>query len=249
MQQPREIADHVRAFAEQRKRAVDGPDPCGPDLDPMLVVIRDDQIMAVVYHPEMNRLARGVGHAAFGYGADALCVVLDAVHPIVPTNPLTGTNWAPGEALQVWRHADGVRNGWVSECLLLTVVTRAQQASATAHPFHSDATGELVWAPAQTIRADSIHELLSSALAHPPADPAQVPDPGERVVAGPDAPRMDAASGRLALDIGVTRILDTELFRTDGGAALVLNESDIDTYLDAGLPSWQVLPRAGVRAA
>lgn len=120
---------HALAFAHHRKASKLG------DLTPELLILRNRLPAAVLHHGEIGELLGVAGTAARAYGADALALVFEGVLPLVPENPLTGAEWESGEAHEVWRDHDGVAQGWVSECQLVSMVTREMRAAVTARPF------------------------------------------------------------------------------------------------------------------
>ncbi|MFT4125641.1 MAG: hypothetical protein QM662_05365 [Gordonia sp. (in: high G+C Gram-positive bacteria)] len=209
-----------------------------------LLAVRDGTPLAWVDHTEVNALLGAADVVASGYGADALAVVLEAVLPLVETNPLTGENWRPGEADDVWREHDGAERGWVSECLVIELMTRAGERVAVSQPFRVTGDG-IDWADdVLGIGGTGLADVLAGALSRPAVDPATVPDPGEHFVAPEGAPHLPPDRGRIALDVGLTRVLDRQLTveKPGGGARyIVADEAAAERYRAEGLMAHQLL--------
>ena len=209
-----------------------------------LVVVRDGRVVAWIDHTEMGDLLGVVPMAAGGYGADALAVVLEAVFPLVPANPVTGEEWRRGEADELWREHDGAAKGWVSECLVVEFLGRDGSHAGMALPFTMGAEGIEWTATSRPTGGAGLAQALGRGFQAPVADPGQVPDSGDRIVAAPDAPLLPPEQGRLVLDVGLTRILDRRFMLEvpSGSASLVVpDEAAAQRYRDQGLEYWQVL--------
>jgi hypothetical protein len=230
-----QIEDCVRAYSRGRKESL------GADASHFLVIVRESRIIAVIACDEVGDILRVAHTAAAGYGADALALVLEGVFPTVPENPMTGHPWQQGEAQRAWRDHNGVAEGWVTEAAITTVATRGGLSSTECQPFRLE-NGAIVWAAQpMDFTATGLAELLLERLSGPTVDSARMPDPGEGFIADPQAERFyDAEFGRIALDIGCTRVLGTQL-GADGEALLVLeSEQQAEFYISEGLPRWQV---------
>ncbi len=159
---------HALAFAHHRKVSKVG------DLTPELLILCNRLPAAVLHHRGIGELLGAAGTAARVYGADALALVFEGVLPLVPVNALTGAEWESGEAAEVWRDHDGVAQGWVSECQLVSMVTREMRAAVTARPFVLGGSG-VPWSGMQKIGSVGVEQALVRALA--PACHRRTEDP------------------------------------------------------------------------
>ncbi|GAA4758963.1 hypothetical protein ACFQNE_13815 [Gordonia phosphorivorans] len=232
-----QIGARVLAFAQWYK------DQGGPPRH-VLVVIRDGEPAVWIDHTEVDDLLGEAGMVAYGYGADALAVVLEAVVPLVPVNPITGEEWESGEADDVFRQHDGVAQGCVTECQVVELQTRDGYHLALARPFVvTDASIDWSAKPLETGGA-GVGGILARALSRPGADPAAVRDPGDAFVAPADAPVYPSATGRMVLDIGLTRILDRK-FKTEAPEGsvrvIVADDAEAERYRAEGLDDDQLM--------
>ncbi len=219
-----DVVERVRAVAHRLAEHV------GEELGPALVVVRDGRAVAVATHADRPTLLGAAGPLAAGLGAEALGLLLVGVVPLVPTNPLTGEPWAPGEAAAALRDDAAAARGWVREMLLLSVVGRGGDRSSTAQAFRAgpDATE---WDPdVRPVRSDGPEAVLARALEAPPVDPARMP--------------VEPGRARVALDVGTVRAVDSRLMGVEpaGGAMLVVPDgATLARYETEGLLSWQHL--------
>ncbi|MEQ7845785.1 hypothetical protein [Nocardioides kribbensis] len=234
-----ELVDATRTFARVRKESALG------EMLPTLLSLRDGRVVALAEHTDIGvLLGAAADRAAMAYGAEALALVFEGVFPLVETNPLTGVPWGRGEADQVWRDHDGVAKAWVTECQIVSVVTREMEGAASVRPF---VLGDpLTWSDThQSAGRVGVEQSLARALSRPAADHTAVPDPGDRFVAPEGAPAMTPENGRLALDVGGTRSLDAMLRQSDkghGGAAFVVPSAEaVAGYASQGLMEWQIV--------
>lgn len=232
------IVDDIYTFARALKESRRG------EMLPTLVAARGGAPVAAASHDEVGELFAVAGTMASGYGADTLALILEGVFPLLPHNPLTKVDWEKGEAEELWLHHDGAARGWVTECQLVTVVSRDLQRSASAHSFRN-IEGEIHWSgDAQRLQGTGVEQSLVDAFDRPMLDPAQVRDPGDGFTASADAPMMNPDLGRRSLDVGLTRVLDTR-FTIDvpGGYAVFVfgNEEEAGVYRAMGLMDWQCL--------
>lgn len=234
------ILGTVRAYARDRKSrfiAGDGH---------LLLAVRDGSPMAVLSCGELNVLLRFAGAVAAGYGADSLAVVIEGVVPMVGANPLTGNRWQAGEAEQLWREHEGAERGWVSETQILVVASRTGETAEAGWPFHR-VDGSIVWGETQLkLSRTGLAEILMTRVATPVLDASQMPEPADDLGADSEHdPILDLEHGRLALDIGCTRIFGRQL--AEGGKVwmIVGSGDEAERLVREGLPPWQVEVFAG----
>lgn len=234
-----ELQAAALAFARFRKEQQLG------EITPELLVLRDGRAAAVAWHSELSELLRVADTVAHAFGGEGLALVFEGVLPLVPDNPLTGSPWERGDADAVWRNHEGVSKGWITECQLVSLVTREMRAATTAHAFKlQDKT--VVWTEEiQSLGGGvGVEKALAGALSQPAIDVSQVPDPGDRVVAPVGAPLLSPERGRLSIDIGMTRLLDARFGDEvqNGGALLILPDQETaERYGHEGLMAWQQL--------
>lgn len=231
----RNALDAVRAYAKQAKEQL------LDDMPPILVILRDEQPVAVMRGGGVDSLLRLAAPAAAGYGADALGLVIEGVLPLVPTNPLTGHEWARGDADSVRTGHDGVERGWVAEMQLIATALRNGPVGSEGWQYRI-LGGAVVWEDAASaVSLAGLTDALASRLAGPIIDPARVADPGDRLTGDPEnGPFYTAARGRTVLDIGCTRAFGAEL-ADDGEACLIVtSRGSADSVILEGLPEWQV---------
>lgn len=208
----------------------------------MLVVVRDSKPCAVLSSADPSQLLRAAGVAGAGFGADALALVLEAVVPRVPENPLTGLPWARGEAEQVCREHDGAVKGWVAEALMVLVGFRDQRIAQQSWAYQV-VDDSVVWdGPFGEVSAGGLADRVARTLADSTVlDPSRVPDPGDGFSGDQvNGPFYDPAYGRVVLDIGCTRVLSNQL-GSDGNVALLASSVERADYLvSEGLPTWLV---------
>lgn len=222
-----EVATRVRSFARRLLAEA------GDGFTPTLVAVRDARVVAAASHADHVTLLGAAGQLAAGLGADALALVLVGVQPTVPANPATGLSWAPGEAAAALGDGRAAELGWVTESLLVSVVSRGGHRSSTAQAFRA-AGGEVAWSEGLLeLHAGRADEALGRALSVPAVDPERMPVEPERA--------------RVALDIGTTRVIDQRLAAVEPGGRAVLalpDEAAVERHLDEGLLPWQYLVHA-----
>ena len=229
------IADIVRTYAKGRKERLVA------DTTHLLVAVRDGRLVAALSCDDLSALLRFADTAAAGYGADSLAVVIEGVFPMVEENPVTERPWERGEAEKLWLEHDGAAMGWVSEVAITTIAFRDGSTHVEGWPFHIH-DDSVVWGEVpMSIPVSGLAELLVARLDGPIMDPARVPDPGDSFAGDPEnGPFYDSEFGRVALDIGCTRILGNQL-RGHGEAFLVVDsDQQADHLISEGLPNWQV---------
>lgn len=233
------ITDSVRKYARSRKERLLNATPH------VLVVIRDGKLTAVLSCDDLGPLIRMAEIAGTSYGADALAIVIEGVVPLVDKNPVTGRIWERGEAEQLWLDGHGVDRGWVSETQIIAVALRDGATSEEAQSFRVNGDTVTWGSEPSALGGTGIAGQLSRQLDGPVMDSARVPNPGEGFVGDPvNGPFYDPDYGRIALDIGCTRVFGNQLLGR-GEACLILDsEEQAEHFVREGLPSWQVELRA-----
>lgn len=224
-----QLFNTATAFAHHYKEAALG------EAIPVLLALRECRPVAYVTHPDVHALDRVNGLVAGGYVADALAYIYEATMPLVDFNPVTNAAWQPGETEDVWRHHDGVANGWVSEVQAVVFMTRDLRSRVAATQF-TRVRSDISWGeevgPARSVGAI---DGLRDAFGHPIIDPSMLED-------GEVADHMKHI-GRVGIEVGLTRSLDTQLSRRGnrrGGAAMVFSDIEAaQSYQHEGLMSWQ----------
>ncbi len=213
------ITEAVSSYARGRKRRLLA------EADHLLLVVREGKLVAGVNAGDLNLLLGAAGKAAALYGAEALAVVVEGVFPIVETNPVTGNSWERGEAERLWLEHDGVEKGWVSEAQIVAVTFRTGETAEAVWPFRV-ADGVVAWGEQPLpLSGTGLAGALAGRLEGPVMDPARVPDPGDGFAGDPEnGPFYAPEYGRVALDIGCTRILGNQLLGR--GEACLIVESD-----------------------
>lgn len=79
-------------------------------------------------------------------------------------------------------------------------------------------------------------EFLDASIRRPAADPARIPDPGDDLLRGDpeNGPFYSAARGRVVLDVGITRILGSEILGRGEITFLASSQEQAD-HLISGL--------------
>lgn len=229
------IADIVRAYTRGRKeRLVD-------ETSHLLVVVRGGHVVAALSSGDLNVLVRLGGSAASGYGADVLAVVVEGIFPMVEENPVTEKPWESGDAEKLWLEHDGVAMGWVSEVAITTIAARDGSTHVEGWSFRKG-DDSVVWGETQmSVESGRLAERLVTQFRGPVMDSTRVPDPGDGFVGDPDnGPFYDPEAGRVAIDIGCSRMLGNQL-RDHGDAFLVVDsDQQAQRLISEGLPKWQV---------
>lgn len=225
----------VRASARARKqRFLD-------EAGHLLLVIRDGRVVAALDSGDLNALLHLAETAGTGYGADALAVVIEGVVPLVDVNPLTGQPWQRGEAEEVWQEHDGVAQGYVTETQICVIAARSGETADDVSSFRV-ADGVVEWdaVPLDGVRT-GLGDALAARLRRPAVDAARVADPGGKLAGDQEnGPFYDAEYGRIALDVGCTRILSNQLAE-DGDVVYVVESAErAEFYVGEGLPQWLI---------
>lgn len=228
------VLEAARHYAVSRKELL------VDDATHLLLVSRGGALCAALSSSELNPLLAGGAIAGAAYGADSLALVLEAIRPLTPHNPITGQPWERGEAEQLWRDQHAFSTGVVSEVQVFVVAGRDGSAAHSVTPFDV-VDGSITWAdPLEQGRSPGLDDVLATFLSAPPVDPARVPS-GENLSPDPGNGQFhDAAYGRVSLDIGATRILGRQLEGQGEALLLVGSESRAQYLIGEGLPSWQV---------
>lgn len=216
------------------------------DLPPSLFLWRDDAPFGWVSGPTLQAvLSAGVLSIA---AHDPQCVVfvLDSVVPLAPTNPESGESWQPGEALAYLEDltaAERAGQDAARDCLSMCVTGSDGEQSGLVD-LYKIVDGECQWTGEESrFTARMTIPALANAMLGSRMDPSQVRDPGTQFVAPPDAPFMSPEQGRLTLDIGMTRHIETKFLQH--GVSMVLfahSNSQRERWVGEGLPDWQILP-------
>lgn len=230
------ITEAVRSYARERKQRLLA------EADHLLLVVREGTPVAGVNSGDLNLLLSVAGRAATLYGADALAVVVEGVFPIVETNPVTGSSWERGEAERLWLEHDGVEKGWVSEAQIVAVAFRTGETAEAAWPFRLVDNSVVSWGDQPLpLSGIGLAGALAGRLEGPVMDPSRVPDPGDGFAGDPEnGPFYAPEYGRVALDIGCTRVLGNQLLGRGEACLIVESDERADYLVSEGLPSWQV---------
>ncbi len=225
----------VRAYAQERKQRLLA------DADHLLLALRDGRTVAALSSGDLALLLRVARTAAAGYGADAMAVVVEGIFPLVDANPLTGQAWQRGDAEQLWLEHNGAEKGWVAETQILAVAHRTGETSDEGRPFHM-VEGSVTWGDEPLpLLGTGLAEAVAARMGGKVLEASRVPDPGDGFVGDPEnGPFYDAEYGRIALDIGCTRILGNQLIGHGGAWLIVRSAEQADYLVGEGLPSWQV---------
>lgn len=229
------VKEIARIYARDRKERL------GTGSAHFLLVIRDGLPIAVLSSTELNQLLGLAETVATGYGADGGVLVVEGVFPLVKLNPITGEPWQRGEAEQVWLKHDGAENGWVSETQILAMALRSGETADEVWPFRLGESS-VTWGDAPlSLSSTGLAQALNNRMQGPVIDDSRVPDPGDGLRGDPDnGPFYSREYGRVALDIGITRVLANEL-AANGSANLIVESDERAEYLvGEGLQSWNV---------
>lgn len=225
----------VCAYARDRKQRLLA------DANHLLLVLRDGRPVAALSSGNLNMLLRVAGTAAAGYGADAMALAVEGVFPLVDANPLTGQAWRRGEAEQLLLEDNAAEKGWVAETQILAVAHRSGTTSDQGWPFKL-VDGSVAWGDQPLpLSGTGLAESVAARMDGTVLDASRVPDPGDGFAGDPEnGPFYAAEYGRVALDIGCTRILGNQL-NGHGEAFLIAGSVEQADYLvGEGLPNWQV---------
>lgn len=192
------------------------------EADHLLLVVREGKLVAGVNAGDLNLLLGAAGKAAALY-AEALAVVVEGVFPIVETDPVTGNSWERGEAERLWLEHDGVEGLGLGGADRRRDVRTGHRGGGVAIPGRR---GVVAWGEQPLpLSGTGLAGALAGRLEGPVMDPARVPDPGDGFAGDPEnGPFYAPEYGRVALDIGCTRILGNQLLGR-GEACLIVGES------------------------
>ncbi|MHA7666778.1 hypothetical protein [Mycolicibacterium sp. HS_4_1] len=235
-----EPAGVIRALARGIKQGI-GVD----DLPPSLFLWRDGSPFGWISGPTSQAVLSAGVLSIKAHDPQCVVFVLDSVVPLATNNPETGRPWQSGEALAYLEELDpGERaeQDFARDCLSMCVTTPDGDQSALLD-LYKMVGGECYWTGEESqFAARMTIPVLSDAMRGPRVDPAQVRDPGSGFVAAPDAPFMPAERGRLILDVGTTRHVETKFL--EHGVSMVLfaaSDEQREFLVSEGLPEWQIL--------